>query len=271
MFVRWANAPGSVTAFYRLFFSTLILTPFFIRRSRWEPPIARKVWMFSVVAGIFTACDLSLWSSSLAFTTAANATFLGNTAPLWVALGAWLIFREKLTRRFWLGLVLTLTGAALIMGGDFLLQPHLGTGDLMASGAALFYASYLLSTQRARQHIDVVRYMWLIGAAASVTLAMINVLFRNSFLNYDVLTWLVFIATAIIVQIVGYTSFAYALGHLPARVVSPTQIGQPILTTILAIPLLGEIPNSLQALGGLIAVSGIFIVNQSHNAGSTMD
>ncbi len=33
MFVRWAQAPGTVTGFYRLFISTIIIFPFFLRRS----------------------------------------------------------------------------------------------------------------------------------------------------------------------------------------------------------------------------------------------
>jgi drug/metabolite transporter (DMT)-like permease len=55
-----------------------------------------------------------------------------------------------------------------------------------------------------------------------------------------------------------------ALGRLPARIVSPTLIAQPILTTVIAIPLLGEIPTLPQSAGGLIALAGIFLVNSSH-------
>lgn len=264
MFVRWANAPGTVTGFYRLFLSTLILTPFFVVRQQSGSPIPNRVLIFPIVAGIFTAGDFSLWNSSLAFTTAANATLLGNTAPLWVAIGAWLIFREKLNRVFWLGLILALTGAVLIMGSDFILHPRLGIGDLMASTAAIFYASYMLSTQRGRQHIDPFRYTWLVGISASVAILIINLVLRNRLTGYDPRTWLVFFGTAIVSQTVGYISISYALGHLPAHVVSPTMIGQPIMTTLLAIPLLGEIPNLIQILGGLIALSGIYIVNQFH-------
>ncbi len=265
MFVRWANAPGTITGFYRLFISTLILTPLFIVRQNRASPIPKKVLIFPLLAGIFTAGDFSLWNSSLAFTTAANATLLGNTAPLWVALGAWLIFREKLNRAFWLGLGLALTGAILIMGSDFLLHPRLGIGDLMASTAAIFYASYMLSTQRGRRYIDPFSYTWLVGVSASISILIINLLLHNNLTGYDSQTWLVFFGTAIVSQTIGYISISYALGHLPAHVVSPTMVGQPIMTTLLAIPLLGEIPNLIQILGGLIALSGIFIVNQSHN------
>jgi len=264
MFVRWANAPGPITGFYRLFFSTLILTPFFIQRQSREDSMPRSVLIFPILAGIFTAGDFTFWNSSLAFTTAANATLLGNTAPLWVALGAWLIFREKITNVFWLGLLFALTGALLIMGGDFLLHPRLGIGDLMACTAAIFYASYMLSTQRGRRYIDPLRYTWLVGVSATIATAIINLLLRNSFFGYDTRTWLVFLATAIVSQTIGYISISYALGHLPARIVSPTLIGQPIMTTILAIPLLGEIPNWLQVVGGIVALAGIYIVNQSH-------
>lgn len=266
MFVRWANAPGPITGFYRLLFSTLLLTPFFIQRQRRELPIGRSILIFPLLAGIFTACDFTLWNSSLAFTTAANATLLGNTAPLWVALGAWLIFREQLSNLFWFGLLLALMGALLIMGSDFLLHPRLGIGDVMASSAGVFYASYMLTTQRGRVHVDPLRYTWLVGISATVTILIANLLLRNRFFGYDAQTWLIFVATAIVSQTIGYISISYALGHLPARVVSPTLIGQPMMTALLAIPLLNEIPNLTQAVGGLIALAGIYIVNQSHNS-----
>ena len=61
--------------------------------------------------------------------------------------------------------------------------------------------------------------------------------------DYDTQTWLVFFGTAIVSQAIGYISISYALGHLPAHIVSPTMVGQPIVTTLLAIPLLAEVPT----------------------------
>lgn len=104
MFVRWANAPGPVTAFYRLFFSIFLLLPFFAPRLKTSPAIRSRLIIFPLLAGIFTACDLGLWTTAVSYSTAANVTLLGNTAPLWVALGAWLILKQKLTPVFWRGL-----------------------------------------------------------------------------------------------------------------------------------------------------------------------
>lgn len=264
MFVRWSDAPGPMTGFYRVLISTFFLTPFFLRQQKTLEPIDKKYLAIPLIAGIFTAFDFAFWNSSLKYTTAANATLLGNTSPLWVALFALFFFREKLRGIFWVGLTLALAGAALVMGSDFLTHPSLGVGDLMASIAAIFYASYQLTTQRGRRHIDPFRYMWLVGVSATLGMFIINIVLGYSFTGYSTQTWIIFFVTAIISQMIGYLAITYALGHLPASIVSPTLIGQPILTTILAIPLLGEIPNAIQWIGGAIALAGIYIVNQSH-------
>jgi drug/metabolite transporter (DMT)-like permease len=265
MFVRWADAPGPITGFYRVLLSSLLLTPFFIRDCRAKCNLNRYNILFPILAGLFTSGDFALWNTSVNYTTAANATLLGNTAPLWVALGAWLLFRERLSGRFWLGLLLALAGATLILGTDFLLHPRLGIGDLMAIGTGVFYAGYMLVTQRSRQHFNPLTHLWLMGLSASFGLLMINLALRNPIGGYSAQSWLVFFAAALVSQIAGYMSITYALGHLPASVVSPTMIGQPIVTAILAIPLLGEIPTFMQFIGGATALAGIYIVNQAHN------
>jgi len=264
MFVRWADAPGPVTGFYRLLISTILFTPLFLKQQKQHPPIDKKYLYFPIAGGIFTAFDFAFWNSSLKFTTAANATLLGNTAPLWVALASLFIFREKLKGIFWAGLILALAGAVLVMGSDFLVHPTLGLGDIMASTAAFFYASYQLVTQRGRAHIDPFRYAWLIGISATVGMFIMNLILGNSFTGYTTQTWVIFFVTAIVSQMIGYLAISYSLGHLPASIVAPTMIGQPILTALLAIPLLHEIPTFIQWIGGGIALAGIYLVNQSH-------
>lgn len=264
MFVRWADAPGPVTAFYRLFFSIFLLFPFFLPRIKTLPTLRSGQILYPLLAGIFTACDLALWTASLSYTTASNATLLGNTSPLWVALGTWLIFKNKLSAAFWRGLTIALLGAILIMGTDFLLHPRFGIGDAMALFTGFFYGGYFLFTEKSRMTFDPVGHIWFVGIGASIALLVINLVLGYPLTGFDRNTWIVFLATAIVSQLIGYMSLAYALGHLPASIVSPTMILQPVVTTILAIPLLGETPGIWQAIGGAIALVGIYLVNQSH-------
>jgi drug/metabolite transporter (DMT)-like permease len=77
-------------------------------------------------------------------------------------------------------------------------------------------------------------------------------------------TWIVFFAAAVFTQIIGYMAISYALGNLPASVVSPSLNLQPVVTIILAIPMLNEIPSPVQALGSLLTLGGVYIINYAH-------
>jgi drug/metabolite transporter (DMT)-like permease len=264
MFVRWADAPGPITGFYRVSIATILFLPFFIHRQRTLPPLQMKWVWFPLLAGLFTALDFATWNTSVQYTTAAKATLLGNTSPLWVALIALVFFREKLRGTFWIGLLLSLAGATLVVGANFAEDLSINIGDALASTAAIFYALYQLITQRGRKFLDPFRYTWFVGLSATFFILIINIILKNPLTGYSSQTWLIFFATAIVSQMIGYLAISYALGHLPASIVSPTLVGQPILTAILAIPLLGEIPTLTQWLGGAIALLGIYIVNISH-------
>jgi drug/metabolite transporter (DMT)-like permease len=265
LFVRWADAPGPVTAFYRMFLSIFMLAPFILMNAHRKSLIGSRSVIFPLLAGVFTALDLALWTTAIFYTTASNATLLGNTAPLWVALGAWLILKQKLSGTFWRGLAITLAGAVLIMGTDFILHPRFGIGDVMATFTGFFYGGYYLFTERSRAYFDPVAHIWVVGVGASLTLFIVNLFIGNPVIGFDSRTWVIFFSTALVSQLIGYMAMAYALGHLPASIVAPTMVLQPVVTTLLAIPLLGEVPNIWQGLGGAVALIGIYMVNQSHN------
>jgi drug/metabolite transporter (DMT)-like permease len=268
LFVRWANAPGPVVGFYRIGLSTVFLVPFFVIRRRTGAAINRVILIFPILGGILTALDHGFWNTSVNFTTAANATLLGNTAPLWVAFFAWLVWKERLKAAFWIGLLLTLAGAAIVLGTDFLTHPTFGVGDLLAMTAGIFYAGYFLVTQRGRAHWDTLSYIWIVGLISSLCLLAISLGFGMPITGYPVQSYLAFLGAALVSQTGGYLAVGYALGHLPASLVAPTMIGQPVVTALLAIPLLGESLQASQVLGGIAVLVGIYLVHTSREKSS---
>jgi len=70
-------------------------------------------------------------------------------------------------------------------------------------------------------------------------------------------------------QIIGYMAISYSLGNLPASVVSPSLNLQPVVTIILAIPLLNEVPSSLQLIGSLLTLGGVYIINYAYQQKNT--
>lgn len=272
MFGKWANAPGPVIGFYRIGLAAIVLLPVFIyRKYKNGVKLPFAVLLFPILGGIFTALDHGTWNSSLRFTSAANATLLGNTAPLWVALLSWLVFRQRLRGLFWIGLALALGGAVTVLGSDFIRHPTIGLGDLLAMAAGVFYAGYFLVTERGRQKLDTLSYIWLVDVIAAFTLLLIILGLKMPLTGYPTQSYLAFLGAALVSQVGGYLSIGYALGHLPASIVSPTLIGQPVVTAILAIPLLGEGLRTEQWLGGLVVLLGIYLVHRSREGSGSAE
>ena len=263
LFIRWANAPGTVTTFYRMTIGAIAFFPFFMHQPVEQRRIDRR-WLFlPLIGGLFTAMDHATWATAIESTRVANATLLNNLAPLWVALVAILVWRERLPGGFWLGLVMALGGAAVVLGSDFVTRPQLNGGNLLAVASSLFYGGYFLTTQRGREHFSTISYVFIITFVCSLVLLGINLAQGKALTGYSGQTYLVFLAAGLISQVIGYFSTAYALGHLPASIVSPTMISQPVLTALLAIPFAGESLAPAQILGGLVVLGGIYLVNRS--------
>lgn len=263
IFVRWADAPGMVTSFYRMALATLFLLPFFVRRQRSRPAPLAQWYRFPLIAGIFTALDHATWSTAVQMTTVANATLLNNLAPIWVALFASLVWKQRLTGRFWLGLLLACLGAVAVLGNSQVNNPTLSQGDMLAVLSSVFFAGYFLTTQRGRRHFATISYVWLVGLVGAGVLLITNLAVGNALIGYSPATYATFLAATLISQILGYFSISYALGHLPASVVAPTMIAQPVLTALIAIPLAGEGLQFLQIAGGLGVLAGIYLVVRS--------
>ena len=263
LFVRWAAAPGAVTGFYRMAFASLILVPLALARHgdprRWARPGLR----YAVLGGAALCFDLALWNTAVLYTSAANATLLANLAPLWVAIAAVVFFKERMSGTFWAGLVLVLSGAGAVLGADFLRDFHLGIGDLLAIAASVFYAGYYLATQFGRRHLASLPYVTAAGLVSTVLLLAVVLLLGQPLTGYPPTTWASFIGLGLVTQVLGYVAVGYALGHLPASLVAPTMVGQPVMTALLAIPLLGESLSPVQWFGGAAVLCGIVIVHRS--------
>lgn len=263
LFIHWAEAPGTVTSFYRMLVASIALLPLVLRPSNRAAMPRGRMLALPLLGALFVALDHGTWSTSIHYTNIGTATLLNNVAPLWVAVFAAVFWKEHLSPRFWLGLVLTLVGVSVVFGNDLISQPRLSGGDLLALISSLFYCSYYLVTQRARKTVATLPYVWMVTAGGAFFLLAWNLVTGQALTGYSPLTYLIFLGAGLISQILGYFSVAYALGHLPASVVSPSMVAQPVLTTVMAIPLAGQMLLAGQWIGGLVVLVGIYLVNIS--------
>jgi drug/metabolite transporter (DMT)-like permease len=264
IFIKWANVPGPVSGFYRMVIATSIIALPFAREARRRGPLSRHHLAIAALAGLFFAGDVASYGTAVLITSAANATLLGNTAPLWVGVAAMLLFRENLRPAFWGGLLLAMVGVFSIIGQDVLANPSLGAADMLGLVSGFCYGMFLLSTERARAGLASLVCWWVSAAASLVGLLVLSLLFGFPLIGYSLPTLLNLVALALMTQVVGWLSLNYALGHLRASVVAPTLLAQPIFTAVIAVPLLGQPLGMVQVVGGALVLGGIFIVHRTN-------
>lgn len=260
--IKLANVPGLVSAFYRVAIASAFLLPVWFYRKRAEKRPPWRYLKFVLLGGLLFGVDIGVWNTSILMTTAAKATLLSNNAPIWVGLGAAIFFKEKLSPKYWSGLVIALLGMSIIMGVDSMRTTALNLGDLIALASSILYASVMLVTQKARVHIDTLTFSAIYTATAALTLFPAALLTGQQMTGFSPQTWWALIGLGLGPQVLGWLLINYALGKLPASRVSVSLLGQPVVTAILGVVILHEALTANQILGGALVLIGIYLVNQ---------
>ncbi len=256
IFVRLVDVGYTAAAFWRTALALPVLLPLWLRgRTHRRGSTAAIGWLW--LAGLFFAADLATWHQSIRFTSVANSTLLANLAPVFVTLGAFVLFRERVSRFFVAGLALALAGAAVLMSNSFGISRETVLGDLLGVTTAMFYAGYLLGVSRLRQSRAVVEVMWWTTLACTVALLPIVLLLGESLWPQSLHGWLILLGMAWLSHVGGQGLIAYSMAHLPASFSAVSLLLQPVAATVFAWLLLSERFGALQAIGGAIVLAGI--------------
>jgi len=259
--IKSAEAPGIVTAFYRVGIGTIALIIPFLSQWKKVKQLSRRAILIPILGGLSFGIDMGLWSWSIELSNATIPTLVANLAPVWVGIGAMLIFKEKQRRGFWIGLLITLIGMFSMAYRSFYVKDGLVTGIGLSLIAGVFYGIYHLFTQQGRALMSTVLYLFISTFSAALTLAVIIIFSSYNFTGYSETTWIIWLFYGVGVHVGGWTLINYSQGHLKATTVSPTLLGQPVITAIAAYLILGESLTNWQIGGGLIVFAGIYIVN----------
>lgn len=271
--VRWADIPGSASAFYRVVVGLCVLLPWRLAHkpagARRQAPSRRALWL-AAAAGLLFALDLAFFNTAVMRTSAATTSLLGSNAPVFVGLGAWLLLGKRPHRLFWAGLAASLCGIVLMIWAGLFPSPptsaparHDIVGNLMAIAAAITFAGYILAVSKARDTMDTLTLNTIAIAVSTAALLLICLAIGAPLWGYPRETWAALLWLGLVSQVGAYMCIAYALGHLPATVVSIALLAQAPLTTLLAAALLHERLTPLELAGGALVLAGIYVVNRA--------
>ena len=170
IFVRLSETGPTASAFWRTALAVPFLWAWAFATPRAEGDRANPLATPMLLAGLFFAGDLAVWHFSILFTTVANSTLLANLAPIFVTVGAWLLFGQRVTRTFLTGMAIAMAGAFVLVGPSFGLGERQLLGDALGVVTAMFYGAYMLAVKHLREARSTARIMAVSTTVCAVAL-----------------------------------------------------------------------------------------------------
>ncbi|MGB5751044.1 MAG: DMT family transporter [Desulfobacterales bacterium] len=260
IFARLADAPALVTAAYRVGLASLILIPLAVWKAGDElRNLSSREIILAILSGFFLALHFASWISSLDYTAIANSVVLVNTIPLWVGLLTPMLSKDRLTRATVISIIGSVIGGVIIGFGDFATGGQALLGDLLAVIGAICAAIYLLLGRNLRRKLSLLSYIAICYGSAALFLWLAVIALQLPVSGYDTQTVAAFWAMALVSQIIGHSSYNWALKWFSTGFVAVALLGEPIGSTIMAYLIFNEGLTWPKAIGGLLILSAIYI------------
>jgi drug/metabolite transporter (DMT)-like permease len=279
--IRFAQteAPSLVIAAYRLSIAALILAPIALIKYRKEmASLSRRELGLAMASGFFLALHFATWITSLEYTTVTSSVVLVTTIPLWVALFSPFTVKEPISRLVIIGMVIALFGGMIIgisdscssiglqitcPGWSEFVGGKVFWGDLLALAGAITAAFYMLIGRRLRAKTSLISYIFIVYGMAAIVLVIFMFSTGNQPFTYSPKIYLWLVLLAIIPQLLGHSTFNWALRYVSAAYVSLSVLGEPVGSTILAYFFLNETPGGLKIFGAILILAGIYLASKS--------
>ena len=258
IFVRLADVGPFASAFWRVALALPLLYAW-TRLSDAREPHGVQFSRAAILSGLAFSGDLFFWHLAIVHTSVANATFFATTAPIWVVLFGWLLFGQRATGGILAGLALCLIGGAALLAQSFELRPSGALGDAFGIATGVFFGLYFLAVKAARKTASAARLTFEATLITAAILFLVALALEPSLLPHSLRGVMALLAMAWISHSGGQGLLSVALGRLPAAFSSLVIFLEAIAAAGFGYLILGEPVSWIQALGGLLILSGIFV------------
>ena len=267
IFVRFADAPALVKSAYRLGISSLIIVPYALIFHRREYlAMSRRDFGLCAASGFFLALHFATWIASLDYTTIASSVILVNTIPVWIALFGVMTGAARMSRKMWASVSLGFLGACIVGYGDISFGATALKGNILAVAGAWLAGAYILCGREVRKKLGLVPYIALCYGIAAVVLWSAIIAGGYKITGFSNVTWGAFIGLAVMSQILGHSSYNWALGYFSAEFVGIMLLGEPLGSVVLAYFLFDEAPTPVKIVGGALLLYAIVIAAKEESA-----
>ncbi len=259
IFVRWADVGPFTSAFWRV---AIALPALYLWMRLSEAQRATPSQPFSrptIWCGLAFFGDLLFWHLAIMTTSVANATFFATTAPIWVVVFSWLLFRQRTTVATLWGLALCVAGGAALVSRSLHLGGMGAVGDLYGLITGVFFGLYFIAVKAARADSGAARVIFESTLITAACLLLVSAIFERQMLPRSLHGLEVLIALGWISHAGGQGLLSVALGRLSATFASLVIFLEAIAAAGFAWLLLAEPVSPLQAAGGVAILAGIYV------------
>ena len=218
--------------------------------------------ILSAIAGFWLALNLLLLFVALEYTSVLMTSVLRRTTPMWIVLPEIIIFGVVFSRRFWLSLLLTLIGVALVgFGGMTAIEA--GSDPLLGGALALVgsfcFGAYLLIGRQLNNVIPPLLYSFLVFFSAALVASVFVATTRTPVTGYPLNGYLWTVIVTILAQVMGHLFMNLALQFFSATAIAIILQIAVVGSAVIALFLFGEIPSLLQIIGSALVIYGVVV------------
>ena len=264
IFVKWSDLSPAAITFWRMLLALPLLTGFnyVINKKIFFRVKSKKTIFYTALASLAFTTDLTLWHYSMNITSVANATIIVNSAPIFVALLAFIFYKELPAKGFGKSFLITYVGIiGLIIFSNNYANGKI-FGDLLCMIAAIFYAVYLLIISKLNKEtsLNIIFYTTFFCCLFSLVPIMVNSKF---FIPISRFEWINMFLMAFLCQFGGQFLITFGIGKISASNGSIGLLMQPLTATLLAALIFSEILNLMQIVFVFITLAGIYLARLS--------
>jgi drug/metabolite transporter (DMT)-like permease len=262
VWVKLASMGPTVVGFYRMIIGGLILVVWCLLRSQ---ALWRNLRYFSwlVLGAVFFAADLWFWHRSIEFVGPGLATVLGNVQVFFMTLFGYLFLSERISWRFFLGLVLTFTGLFLLVGLTWgSLSGEYRLGVFYGIATAVAYTGFMLSLRHAQSQFNTLSPMANLGVLSVICAGLLALVVWHegqSFVIPDATSWFSVIALGLFCQVLGWVLITRTMPHLPTSIVGLLLLLQPAMSMVWDVLFFARPTGLTDVLGLGLVLLGIYL------------
>lgn len=253
------DVPAISISFWRMFIAALILWTYSLFFKQGKVKSSNNLKSI-FVAGILLGIHFALFFQSIKMTKIANATFLGTLAPLFTLLLESFLFKRKFNKFVIMGLLLSFCGAVIILSDNFDMSQKYTLGNFLAVLCSVCLAISFIIAEKVRQTENTIVYTRTLYLAASATLLIIAVITNSNLVNHALSDYIGLLFLGLVPTIIGHNIIYYSVKFVSPTIVSSFPLGEPVIATILAFFIFGQIIGINIILGGLITLFGLLLI-----------